>query len=148
MNARYGHSPVARAVVGMSLAVSIIGSAGFASAATCTFPFPHVFLACQGPGTVLAQAAHSIGFFGSPGQLLYKLDVDMQGGEFVAAAYGIDITGDHLNDCVSTAADDDPRVNLFSSVDCQALYGTPGGTTAKRFYSHPQDMQSTFVVVL
>jgi hypothetical protein len=92
------------------------------------------------------MAAHSIGVHG--GQLLYQLDVDMRGGEFVAAAYGIDVTGNHLNDCVSTAADDDPRANLFSSVDCQALYDTPGGTTAKRFYNHPVDMQSTFVVVL
>jgi hypothetical protein len=146
MNTRYGHSPVARAVVGISLAASIIGSAGFASAKTCTFAFPTPRQPCGPQGTALAQAAHSKGIHG--GQLLYQLTVDMQGGSFIAYAYGIDVNGDHLNDCIHTAADDAPQQDVFSTVSCQDLYGTPGAMASTIFYSHPAEMQSTFVVVL
>ncbi|HKO95130.1 MAG TPA: hypothetical protein VJU61_28440 [Polyangiaceae bacterium] len=145
MNARYGHSSLARAVAGVSLVAGILGSVGFASAATCDFPFPHKNKTCA-QGSSKAVATH--GLFTTTGPVHFELTIDMQGGENGAVAYGIDVNGNNLSTCAKTASDSDPRPRIASPFSCLSLYNTSGTAFSQRSYQHPIDMRFTHVVVI
>lgn len=144
MNTRYGLSPLARAIAGASLALGIMGSAGSAAAVTCTFAFPSSTAKTCQQGNSKAQTTHFLG--GNP--VKFQLRVDFQGGTQLAVAYGIDVNGNQLNQCATTAADRNPITVQTTSVSCASLYGTAGTAPAFRSYNHPQNMASTFVIVL
>lgn len=142
MNIRYGHSSLARAIASVSLAASIIGSAGFASAKVCDFDVPTSPQPCQ-EGTSTASVSHSLG--GIPAR--YTLSVNWLGGTSGAVAYGIDANGNHLSTCAKTAADDDNGFGT-SPVPCSQLYSTPGTASPTVEYDHPIDVVTTHVVVI
>jgi hypothetical protein len=143
MNARYSPSFLARAIAGVSLAASIIGSAGPASAVTCTLGFPITNAVCQ-QGSSRAVVTHFLG--GNP--VKFRLSVDFQGGTLMATAQGIDINGNKQSGCARTAADDSPFVGGQSSVDCQNLFGVPGTVFSSIAIDHPFNMRSTFVIAI
>lgn len=143
MNIRYSRSLLARALAGAALAASIVGSVRPASAVTCTKGFPITNSICQ-QGTSKAVVSHVLQ--GNPAR--FQLSVDWQGGSMVAAAYGIDANGNHLNTCARTAADDLVFANATSPVSCSLLYGTAGTAFSALAYDHPFNMVSTFVLVI
>ena len=145
MNARYAHSPLTRALAGLSLAASIIGSVSTASAVTCTVPFGGVNTVCQ-QGTSRAVASHTLGFVG--GSLKYHLNIDMQGGQVGSYAFGIDVNGNQLNECPTTVTDESPLVGQRVPVSCERLRGQAGPAHSDVFYSYGVNMASTFIVVI
>jgi hypothetical protein len=143
MNARYGHSRIARTLAVVSLGSSIIASTGSASAGTCTLTYPHIQAPCA-QGGVSVKVTHQLQTIG--GTVKFFIAIDMAGGT-LGAAYGIDVNGNHLNTCAKTAADTASGDGVISStVSCMNLYGTPGTTGATRPYDHPNNMASTFVM--
>jgi len=145
MNARYGHSSLARSVAGLSLIASILGSVCVASAATCDIPFPHKRKSCT-QGSSKAVVTH--GLFTTRGAVHFELSIDMQGGENGAVAYGIDVNGNNLSTCFKTASDDDPNPDVTLPFSCVSLYNTSGTAFSRISYQHPIDMAFTHVVVI
>ncbi|HKO92607.1 MAG TPA: hypothetical protein VJU61_15735 [Polyangiaceae bacterium] len=146
MNARYGHSSLARAIAALSLVASTLGSVGFASAATCDIPFPHKKKTCQ-EGSSKAVVTH--GLFEDKGPAFFELSVDMQGGELGAVAYGIDTNGNHLSTCGKTAADELPDPGFTRGMTCQAIFNSGSGIANSTMrYSHPLDIVFTHVIVI
>ena len=146
MNISYAESPLVRALTGAALAAGIVTAASSASAATCTFQFPHKGSECQ-QGTSRAISSH---FFRGPAlgaALKYRVEIDMAGGTLAATAFGIDVNGNQLNRCATTAADQDPRQRITQNVPCSRIYSTSGTATPAVEYDYPLNMRSTFVTV-
>jgi hypothetical protein len=122
-----------------------VGWVSSASAVTCNIPFPTNGDVCEA-GTSSAIFRHVL----VRDPLRFQLAINMLGGTVGAVAYGIDENGNQLNRPETTVADDDPDPERFSGVPANQLYGGDDTTEVppERFYQHPLNMASTFVIVL